>query len=85
MVNISTKPLKLTFQWTPVSLTCPSLQYATTFDCGLCPNTTHDAYAVCTDIILVGSGQCLFTVQTVICGTLLKNETRSVYLTLEGS
>ena len=84
MVNIANDLSKLIFHWTPASLTCPSLHYDITSNCGLCPNTTRDTRVVCTDIVSVGSGQCWFIVQAVVCGRIMTNDTASVQITVKG-
>ena len=59
----------LSFNWTQVSLNCPSLQYIVASNCGNCPSTTNNK-VTCTGNytqLINTDCQCSFTVQTVVC------------------
>ena len=71
----------ITFKWSTVTSDCTSIAYIITFDCGYCPNTTANTEVVCTDIVT--GANCIFTIQTVVCGTLTGNIT-TIHLNLKG-
>ena len=48
-------PTHMTFKWSPLLLNCPSLKYIITSErsnCGICPNTTTNTTATCTDMTI---------------------------------
>lgn len=49
-------------------MNCPTLYYAISSKCGLCPNTTNDPSAMCSaNISELYGGQCTFEVKTGVC------------------
>ena len=77
-----TGPLKLKFQWNSIAPDCTAIGYITSLECGSCPNTTTNTEVVCTDIVI--GDQCMFTVQTQVCDSIISNIT-TVPLTLKGT
>ena len=82
MIVLDINPLKLIFEWSPVSLNCPALHYIISFDCGICPPVATNTTAVCTEIQL-GISNCTFTIQTNVCDSLIGDAT-PISLMLKG-
>ena len=79
---------QLTFQWSPVQSSCPSLRYLiTSSDCGSCPNVTNNVTAVCSLSGVLAEHQtqvCEFAIQTVVCTGIVGNLSQKVSVTLRG-
>lgn len=64
-------PTHLTFNWSPLTLRCPSTRYliSTNGNCGTCPQSTASTSATCTNMTAtINDRICSLTVQTEICG-----------------
>ena len=64
----------LSFNWSPVSLSCPSIQYhIVACNCGECPVTTRSNMVTCNGNYSqqTSDHQCSFAVQTVVCDDLV--------------
>ena len=58
------------FEWSPVTVECPNIQYKiNASNCGSCPTTTNHTTATCTNIPTNGS-RCTFAVQTIVCDNI---------------
>ena len=81
----SNNPHQITFVWDEVTVQCSSLQYIiTAVNCGVCSNTTADRNITCdtqSHISQRTNNECLFAVQTEICGYLRGK--RSEYVTVD--
>lgn len=77
---------QLVFQWESVEPSCEAIHYLINgFNCGHCPNVTNDTTVTCTGFPLDTYVQvCLLSVETVVCGTITGNESRSIQVTLRG-
>ena len=70
--------IQLTFAWSPVVPSCPSIHYnILASNCGSCPTTTSHTNVTCTDIPTDGS-VCTFAVQTVVCGNITGIDNSSI-------
>ena len=78
---------ELRFNWSPVApAECPTVQYnILASNCGNCPTTTNHTTVTCIDIPMNGS-VCKFSVETVVCGNVVGNESDPVIIrsALEG-
>ena len=83
VIVLDINPLKLTFEWSPVSLNCPALHYIITFNCGICPPVTTNTTTVCNEIQIGVSNNCTFTIQTCVCDSLV-GDVAQIHLTLKG-
>ena len=82
LVNVNSS--YLAFRWSPVSSTCHAIHYLiSSSNCGHCPNTTNNTMATCTGMF-TGIQVCSFTLQTVVCDSFIRNESREVIATLKG-
>ena len=76
---------QITFAWDEVTVQCSSLQYIiTAINSGVCPNVTADKNITCdtqSHISQRTNNECLFAVQTEICGYLRGK--RSEYATVD--
>ena len=74
---------KITFTWSPVAPTCPSLHYnILSTNCGSCPTTTTNTTVTCTDVPTDGS-LCTFAVQTFVCGNVDGNFSDLIHVALK--
>ena len=75
----------LTFSWSSVAPDCPVIHYnILASNCGSCPTTTNHTSVTCTDVPTENS-VCIFAIQTVLCGTLIGNESDPVIVHTETS
>ena len=72
--NADSSLRRLTFSWSPVAPDCPAIHYniLASSNCSSCPTTTSDNNVTCTDIPPDYS-ECIFAVQTVVCGNITSN------------
>ena len=77
---------QLVFRWEPVEPLCEAVHYLiNASNCGHCPNVINDSTVTCTGFSLDMYDQvCLFSVRTVVCGNIIRNESRSIQVTLRG-
>ena len=73
--------MALTFNWTPVILNCPSLQYIITSNCGSCPNMTMITTVTCRGIEF--GKRCTFEISSAVCGSIIGN-TSAILVDLKG-
>ena len=78
-------PIHMTFKWSPLLLNCPSLKYIITSEsnCGVCPNTTTNTTATCTDITIDGR-TCNLFVQTEVCESIIGEKSKPLKIKLQG-
>ena len=77
----------LSFNWTQVSLNCPSLQYhIVASNCGECPNATRSSTITCSGNYaqFLSDHPCSFAVQTVVCNGLVGDASIAFNVTITG-
>lgn len=81
------KQNQLAFVWSSSSRNCPALRYnILASNCGTCPSTTVETTATCEDLLLSSDAkQCTFSVQSVVCGDILSNQSDIVTVNLKGT
>ena len=80
-------PTHMTFKWSPLLLNCPSLKYIITSErsnCGICPNTTTNTTATCTDMTIDGQ-TCNLFVQTEVCESIIGEKSKQLEVKLKGN
>ena len=84
MVNTN----RLTFSWSSVLMTCPSIGYnITSMNCGVCPNFTLNTTVNCTITTNHTNGQiqtCTLSIQSIICGNYTGNQTNTITVKYKG-
>ena len=69
---------EITFSWSPVASDCPTVHNnILASNCGSCPTTTNQTCVTCTDIPTDNS-MCTFAIQTVVCGNITSNMSKSL-------
>ena len=67
----------ISFNWSQTSFGCPATHYIIlASECGTCPKTTNLTTVTCTDVPTDGR-MCIFAVQTVFCGNISGEVSRS--------
>ena len=64
----------LSFNWTQVSLNCPSIEYhIMTSNCGKCPTATPHHAVTCSGNYTwhMNDQKCVFAIQTVVCNNII--------------
>ena len=85
LMHLTNGAKELTFSWSQVPFTCPTLYYnITSINCGSCNQSTTLNSVTCTSFTpSISNTLCTFSVQTVICGNLA-GEMRILDVNLKG-